>query len=83
MINSFVNLQEAVKGLIASGMDIVSLTDVTPIPHNGPKPKKQRRLWSNLHSTFVRLRYDIYIYISWCNLEHYVMMYTMTYFGAQ
>jgi len=36
--------QEAVKGLIASGMDIVSLTDVTPIPHNGPKPKKQRRL---------------------------------------
>lgn len=37
-------LQEAVKGLIAAGMDIVSLTDVTPIPHNGRKPKKQRRL---------------------------------------
>jgi len=36
--------QDAVKGLIASGMDIVSITDVTPTPHNGPKPKKQRRL---------------------------------------
>lgn len=35
---------EAVKGLVAGGLDIVSVTDVTPIPHNGPKPKKQRRL---------------------------------------
>ena len=35
---------EAVKGLVLGGMDIISVTDVTPIPHNGPKPKKQRRL---------------------------------------
>jgi len=40
----FIFSQEAVKGLITGGLDIVSLTDVTPIPHNGPKPKKQRRL---------------------------------------
>ena len=37
-------LQEAVKGIIAGGLDIVSVTDITPTPHNGPKPKKARRL---------------------------------------
>jgi len=35
---------EAVKGLVTAGLDIVSVTDITPVPHNGPKPKKQRRL---------------------------------------
>lgn len=35
---------ECVKGLVDAGMDIVSITDITPVPHNGPRPKKQRRL---------------------------------------
>ncbi|KAL5005364.1 hypothetical protein ScPMuIL_018820 [Solemya velum] len=34
----------AVKGLQMAGMTIVSLTDTTPIPHNGNRPRKQRRL---------------------------------------
>ncbi|XP_002165471.2 small ribosomal subunit protein uS11 [Hydra vulgaris] len=34
---------DAVKAL-ASILDVVSITDTTPIPHNGPRPKKQRRL---------------------------------------
>jgi len=35
---------EAVKGLIESGLKIASFTDTTPTPHNGPKPRKARRL---------------------------------------
>ena len=29
---------------MAGGIDIVSITDVTPVPHNGCKPPKQRRI---------------------------------------
>ena len=36
--------QTAVKGLMAGGLDIVSVTDITPVPHNGCRPKKARRL---------------------------------------
>ena len=36
--------QSCVKGLVTGGLDIVSITDITPMPHNGPRPKKQRRL---------------------------------------
>lgn len=34
----------AIKGLQMSGITIVSITDATPLPHNGHRPKKQRRL---------------------------------------
>lgn len=34
----------AVRSFAARGMEIVSIKDVTPIPHNGPKPKKVRRV---------------------------------------
>ncbi|KAK7496932.1 hypothetical protein BaRGS_00011912 [Batillaria attramentaria] len=34
----------AVKGLQMSGITVVSITDTTPLPHNGHRPKKQRRL---------------------------------------
>jgi len=34
----------AVKSLIAKGLNILSMKDVTPIPHNGPKPPKVRRV---------------------------------------
>lgn len=33
-----------VRGLQASGLNITMLRDVTPIPHNGPRPKKRRRV---------------------------------------
>jgi small subunit ribosomal protein S11 len=32
------------RALVARGMNIVSIRDVTPIPHNGPRPKKPRRV---------------------------------------
>lgn len=44
LFSALSSLQEAVKGVIAGGLDIVSVTDITPTPHNGPKPKKARRL---------------------------------------
>jgi len=34
----------SIKGLMAGGIEIVSITDVTPVPHNGCKPPKQRRI---------------------------------------
>lgn len=34
----------ALKSLAAQGFNIVSIKDVTPIPHNGPRPPKVRRV---------------------------------------
>ena len=34
----------AIKGLLNSGLRIVKLTDKTPLPHNGCRPKKRRRI---------------------------------------
>jgi len=34
----------AVKALAAKGLNILSIKDVTPIPHNGPRPPKVRRV---------------------------------------
>lgn len=34
----------AIRSLINQGFDILTLKDVTPIPHNGPRPKKVRRV---------------------------------------
>lgn len=33
----------ALRALKASGVKISLIADVTPIPHNGPRPKKRRR----------------------------------------
>ncbi|XP_051837029.1 28S ribosomal protein S11, mitochondrial [Antechinus flavipes] len=34
----------AIKGLTMGGLEVISITDNTPIPHNGCRPKKVRRL---------------------------------------
>lgn len=34
----------AIKSLKAAGLNVRSITDVTPIPHNGPRPRKRRRV---------------------------------------
>jgi len=34
----------AIRSLANSGFDILSISDVTPIPHNGPRARKLRRL---------------------------------------
>jgi len=34
----------AIRSLINNGFNVVSIRDVTPIPHNGPKPPKVRRV---------------------------------------
>ena len=34
---------QAVRGLASSGLDILSITDKTPVPHNGCRKKKTRR----------------------------------------
>lgn len=36
--------ESAVRSLISHGLNIVSIRDITPIPHNGPRPKKVRRV---------------------------------------
>lgn len=34
----------ALRGLRGSGLLISLIADITPIPHNGPRPKKKRRV---------------------------------------
>ncbi|XP_069480391.1 small ribosomal subunit protein uS11m [Ambystoma mexicanum] len=34
----------AIKGLTMGGLEVVSITDNTPIPHNGCRPRKARRM---------------------------------------
>ncbi len=36
--------ESAIRSLTARGMDIISITDITPIPHNGCRPVKARRV---------------------------------------
>ena len=36
--------ESAVKGLAASGLGITTITDATGIPHNGCRPRKERRI---------------------------------------
>ncbi|KAK2089645.1 28S ribosomal protein S11, mitochondrial [Saguinus oedipus] len=35
----------AISGLTMGGLEVISVTDNTPIPHNGCRPRKARRLW--------------------------------------
>lgn len=34
----------AVRGLISSGLNVTTIKDITPIPHNGCRPPKRRRV---------------------------------------
>jgi small subunit ribosomal protein S11 len=34
----------AIRTLAASGLDIISIRDITPLPHNGCRPAKSRRV---------------------------------------
>lgn len=34
----------SIRALRGAGVNIVMIADVTPIPHNGPRPKKRRRV---------------------------------------
>lgn len=36
--------QSAIKGLTMGGLEVVSITDNTPVPHNGCRPRKARRM---------------------------------------
>ena len=36
--------EAAIRALSASGLEVVSIKDVTPVPHNGCRPPKRRRV---------------------------------------
>ena len=36
--------EAAIRALSASGLEVTSITDVTPVPHNGCRPPKRRRV---------------------------------------
>lgn len=36
--------ESAIRGFISKGVNITSIKDETPVPHNGPKPPKPRRI---------------------------------------
>ncbi|MDD3646661.1 MAG: 30S ribosomal protein S11 [Candidatus Gracilibacteria bacterium] len=39
-----VGREQAIRGLISSGVDLKSIFDITPVPHNGTRKKKVRKL---------------------------------------
>ena len=36
--------ESAIRSLAATGLDVLSIQDVTPLPHNGCRPPKRRRV---------------------------------------
>lgn len=36
--------ESALRSFATKGMEILSIKDVTPVPHNGPRPRKVRRV---------------------------------------
>ena len=36
--------EQAIRGLISGGLDLNAIFDITPVPHNGCRPKKVRKL---------------------------------------
>lgn len=36
--------EAAIRSLASHGFDVLSIQDKTPVPHNGPRPKKARRV---------------------------------------
>lgn len=36
--------ESGIRGFIAKGINLLSIKDITAVPHNGPKPKKPRRV---------------------------------------
>jgi small subunit ribosomal protein S11 len=36
--------EQAIRSLQAAGLEVTAITDVTPIPHNGNRPPKRRRV---------------------------------------
>jgi small subunit ribosomal protein S11 len=39
-----VGREAALRAIRASGLSISLIADITPIPHNGPRPEKKRRI---------------------------------------
>ncbi len=35
--------ESAIRGFISKGINLTTIQDMTPVPHNGPKPPKPRR----------------------------------------
>lgn len=35
--------ESAIRGFISKGINLISIQDMTPVPHNGPKPPRARR----------------------------------------
>ncbi len=36
--------ESSIRGFMSKGFTLTSIVDMTPVPHNGPKPKKPRRV---------------------------------------
>ncbi len=36
--------EQSIRGLISKGLDILSISDITAVPHNGCRKKKRRRI---------------------------------------
>src|SRR6476646_7885987 len=49
--------EQAIRSLQAAGLEVSAITDVTPIPHNGCRPPKRRRVYApEIHGPLYRIR---------------------------
>ena len=44
IFHALFSVQPSLKGLEMGGINIITIQDVTPVPHNGCRPRKARRL---------------------------------------
>ena len=48
--------ESAIRALQATGLEVTMIRDVTPIPHNGCRPPKRRRVWlKGEHEIWLRI----------------------------
>lgn len=36
--------ESAIRGFVSKGISLIKIKDITPVPHNGPRPPKPRRV---------------------------------------
>ncbi|MFT9135736.1 MAG: 30S ribosomal protein S11 [Leuconostoc mesenteroides] len=52
--------ESAIRALAAAGLEVTSIKDVTPVPHNGSRPPKRRRVLLNFIALAVKEGVRIY-----------------------
>ena len=61
--------ESAIRTIHGAGIEVTEIVDVTPIPHNGCRPPKARRVWSGSYSSENQKRVNNHKFQSYRNLS--------------